>query len=298
MLYIKEITNKVQIYNPKYPNWINFCIYLVKRILCILTLQEQDKCYIPYKQLKNKYLIKMIVSMLAKQKKQLVLSYALEENKIFVQELKRKKVVYVTGERIFEYNILNLIKYIGKIQNKKIQTMEIFLLMNELTPLHLQLIPYLAKHIKRLNIITKNISRFKKLEENLQENFGINILVMNNKKKSLAKAKIIINLDFKQENLSLYNINRKAIMISKVPIEMNTKGFEGILVRNYSILLQKKKLAESFYYNFENKVLLESFLNLTKNYEEVSKDLEQMQAKVTKIWGKNGEILAEEIKNL
>lgn len=298
MLYIKEITSKTEIDNPKYVKPINYIIYWIKWLFCILTLQEQDKCYIPYKQLKNKYLIKIIVNMLAKQKKQIVLSNSLQNNKVLLQELKKKKVSYITGESIFEYNILNLVKYIGKVQNKEVQTMEIFLLVNELTSLHLQLIPYLAKQVKRLNIITKNITKFKKLEETLQENFGINILVMNNKKKSLAKAGIIINLDFKQENLNLYNINRKAIMISKIPLEMNTKGFEGILVRNYSIWFQKEELAESFFDKFENKVLLESILNFTKNYEEVSKELEKKQVTVTKLYGKNGEIRLEEIKNI
>lgn len=298
LLYIKEITNKTQIYNPKYAKLMNYIIYLIKWSFCILTLQEQDQCYIPYKQLKNKYLIKIIVKMLAKQDKQLVLSHSLQNNKTFLQELKKKKVSYVTGECIFEYNILNLVEYIGKIQNKEIQTMEIFLLVNETTPLHLQLIPYIAKQVKMLNIITKNITKFKKLEESLQENFGINILVMNNKKKSLTKAGIIINLDLKQENLNLYNMNRKAIIISKIPLEMNTKGFEGILVRNYSIGFQKEKLEESFFGDFDNKVLLESILNFTKNYEEVSEELKKRQVNVTKLWGKNGEIQVEEIKNI
>ena len=298
LLYIREISNKTQIYNSKYPNWINSMIYLVKCFFCILTVQEQEKCYIPYKQLKNKYFIKMIANMLAKQNQKLVLSNSLQHNKKFVQELDKHKVLYLKGEHIFEYNILNLAKYIGKLQNKEIPTMEVFLLINELTSLDLELIVFLAKQVKRLNIITKNISKFKKLEENLQNDFGINILVMNNKKKSLAKANIIINLDFKQENLTLYNINRKAMIISKIPIEINAKSFEGILIRDYNILFQEKRFVEDFYCDFENKVLLESILNLSKNYVEVSSELEQRQVEVTKLWGKNGEIRTEEIKNI
>lgn len=240
----------------------------------------------------------MIVNMLAKQKKIVILSHSLQNNKILVQELNKHKVTYLKGECIFEHSILNLVKYVGKVQNKDVPTMEVFLLMNELTPLYWQMILFLAKQVKRLNIITKNISKFKKLEESLQEDFGINILVMNNKKKSLAKASMIINLDFKQENLNLYNINRKAIIMSKIPIEVNSKSFEGILVRNYNISFQEEKLAESFFEDFEHKVLLESVLNITKSYEEVSKQMEQRQVEVTKLWGKNGEIRVEEIKNI
>ena len=298
LLYIKLIQAKEELYQSQYCKWFNLLFYFIKFIFCILTLREEEKCLIPYKKLKNPWCMKIIAKMLAKQNKKLILEEPLMKNERFVKELRKYSIEIIKGDKLFDYTILNLIKYIGNIQNKEIQTMEISLLINEVSQKNLQLIQYLSERVKRVNVITKNITNFKKVEETLQEQFGILILVTNNKKKSLAKATLIINLEFEEENLKLYNINRNAILISKTSLEMKEKSFYGVWVRDYSIAIPSARMEDSFYKCFEKKALLESIINRTKSYEEVMSQLEEMQVEITALWGKNGKIQSEEIKNI
>ena len=64
-----------------------------------------------------------------------------------------------------------------------------------------------------MNIVTNNIEKFKKLEDKIMEN-GIMITIGNNKKKSLMKSKIILNIDFPNELINKYMIKEDAIIIN------------------------------------------------------------------------------------
>lgn len=57
------------------------------------------------------------------------------------------------------------------------------------TEIAIENIKKLAKNHKHIAIITKNISKMKNIEEQILEETGAIITVMNNKKRSLAKAK-------------------------------------------------------------------------------------------------------------
>ena len=86
-----------------------------------------------------------------------------------------------------------------------------------------------------MNIVTNNIEKFKKLEDKIMEN-GIMITIGNNKKKSLMKSKIILNIDFPNELINKYMIKEDAIIIN-VPgkVKINRKRFNGLIVNNYEI---------------------------------------------------------------
>ena len=62
-------------------------------------------------------------------------------------------------------------------------------------------------------IVTENIEKLKKLEDRAEENLEM-LAVLNNKRKSLARAKYIINFDFNRENINQYNINRTAVLLN------------------------------------------------------------------------------------
>ena len=64
-----------------------------------------------------------------------------------------------------------------------------------------------------MNIVTNHIEKFKKLEDKFMEN-GIMITIGNNKKKSLMKSKIILNIDFPNELINKYMIKDDAIIIN------------------------------------------------------------------------------------
>ena len=139
------------------------------------------------------------------------------------------------GRWLYEILATDIIKYI--IEKKKIKKEEttISILINDLTEIELENIKILAENYKNLNIVTNHIEKFKKLEDKFMEN-GIMITIGNNKKKSLMKSKIILNIDFPNELINKYMIKDDAIIIN-VPgkAKINRKRFNGLIVNNYEI---------------------------------------------------------------
>ena len=70
----------------------------------------------------------------------------------------------------------------------------------------------------------------------LSDEYGIIILVENNKKRSLLKSDIILNIDFPQELINKYNINENAIILNiKEKTKINKKRFNGLIINDYEI---------------------------------------------------------------
>ena len=68
---------------------------------------------------------------------------------------------------------------------------------------------------------------------NNKQLFSKLIIILNNKRKSLKRAKFIINIDFNENEINDYCINRNAIVFneSKNAIK-NIVGFDGIIINN------------------------------------------------------------------
>ena len=85
---------------------------------------------------------------------------------------------------------------------------------------------YVAQNIKRVNIVTNHINKFKKMEEYLYNELGIILNISNNKSKSLLNSELIINIDFPQELINKYEIYNKAILINILnSVEIKAKKF-------------------------------------------------------------------------
>lgn len=136
--------------------------------------------------------------------KNVVVSNELKKNTILMDKLQGLNIL--NGRWLFNYLISDVINYILLKRNKEIEKAEISILVNETTDTNIQNILNIAKNVKILNVATKNIGVFKQIEEKLYEEQGIMIRVTNNKKRSLLKSDIIINLDFTGEELSKYYI--------------------------------------------------------------------------------------------
>ena len=59
--------------------------------------------------------------------------------------------------------------------------------------------------------------------------------VLNNKKKSLARAQYIINMDFNEEELLEYNINRTASIFNLNIGKLHLNNFDGCIINNIEI---------------------------------------------------------------
>lgn len=294
MLYIKEISSAREIFNNRYPKWLNYFIYYVKYIFCIITIKDENNCYIPYKQIKNKFIIKLIIKMLEKQNCKIVLSKYLLRNEYFIKELRNSKIEYLKGESLFNYNILDMLKYIANVKKKEVKQLEISILINNV--IDTNMIKYMAMNVKRVNIVTSQIEKFRRIEEELQNELGISILITNNKRKSLLKSEIIVNIDFDKELLELYQINRQAIIIQKEKQSIKKKSFNGVNIVGYEIVFENEKMSNIFYKKFENKDILLSMIDISRNYLQVIEQISNYNIKVVNLIGNKGIISNREIE--
>lgn len=213
---------------------------IIEKTFNIIKMQE-NKLFLPItaktseKQIeKLAQKTKKIISKYSNSKK-IVISKKLQEELTYINYLNSYGLDISDGRWLYEILATDIIKYI--IEKKKIKKEEttISILINDLTEIELENIKILAENYKNLNIVTNHIEKFKKLEDKFMEN-GIMITIGNNKKKSLMKSKIILNIDFPNELINKYMIKEDAIIINvQGKAKINRKRFNGLIVNNYEI---------------------------------------------------------------
>ena len=145
--------------------------------------------------------------IVANEYKNVVLSNEIKNNSIIVDKLQGLNIL--DGRWLFNYLIFDIIKYISLKRKKEISENEISILVNKTTDTNVQNILNIAQSVKVLNIVTENIAIFNQIEEKLYKENGIMIRVTNNKKKSLLRSDIIINIDFTNEEFAKYYLPSK-----------------------------------------------------------------------------------------
>lgn len=144
----------------------------------------------------------------------------------------------------------------------------------------------IAKNVKSLKIITNNINRFIYIEEELYINYGIAIQVTNNKNKALQNSEIIINLDFDENNLRLYNIKEDATIINiKKKITKISNEFNGTIINDYKI-----KYNEEIFSNikekddFDENILYESLIYRKDTYFHIKEQLKNDKIELAELF--------------
>lgn len=297
VLYIKELDNINDIFekDSKIPLIFKYIIYFLKKVFCILTVKNNNICVLPYKKVTNKLSINIITKIVIKLTKKVVLSNYLNE----LQELNNgfyDKGIYIyKGYMLPYYLIYNFIEYISKIRNEDTISQEIFILVNNLNEINKNSIIYLSQKFKRLNIVTPKIKNFTKISDYLEE-LGIAITVTNNKRKSLLKAKFIVNFDFDEDMLNLFNINTKAIIIEiNRKVNIRSKLFNGINILDFQMTYDNKisDFNSDNYKKFDKKILYERTLEGEK-YDDIIKNIQEDNVKIINLIGKNGIINKQE----
>lgn len=170
------------------------------------------------------------------------------------------------------------------------------MLINDFTDINREIIIHIAKNIKRLNIVTNHINKCKKIEEYLYDEYGIILNISNNKRRSLLKSKVIINLDFPEELINKYRIYDKAIIVNlyyKTNIER--KRFNGININGYRIIMPDKYKMKGFI----DEIVYESLIYGYKDFYKLDKRMNKLDSiKIKKLIGNNGPIIENEIINV
>lgn len=220
--------------------------------------------------------------------KTIVLSDDINPIKEIREELINNNVL--DGRWLFNYLILDTIEYVLDKKKKKVEESEISILVNETADVNIQNIQQIARVVKNLNIVTNNIDVFKQIEDKLYNDLGIAIRVTNNKRKSLIKSDVIINLDFNDETIAKYTLPPNGIVINinrKVALK---KRFNGINISSYKISVPVKyKLA-----NFKDNVMYESKIYSKTPYENIIQRIRKDDIKVLGLIGNNGIIQPKE----
>ncbi len=233
---------------------------------------------------------KLIKLLKNKPSKKLVLSKNLHKCQHLINTLNQKDFEIIDGRWIFERISKEVLEYILDKQNLKKEETSIYILVNDLTDVVIQNIKEFAKEYKSVNIITNHIEKLRKIADDILKDLGIQIVVANNKRKSLTKAKIILNYDFPKELLNQYNINENAIIINILGnMKITKKRFNGITINDYEISFKTENEYNINNNKFFPKEIYEAQFYKEQPYINVREKILKDKVKIEKLYTQNGE---------
>ena len=138
--------------------------------------------------------------------KKIVVSKEIKKQDQYLNYLYSQGLDIVDGKWLFQILSNMSLEYICKKNNLLKSEISISILANQVTENVIYFLKKIVKEYKRINIVTNNINLFKNLETQIMEQYGVMIVVTNNKRKSLSKSQLIVNFDFPTELINKYNI--------------------------------------------------------------------------------------------
>lgn len=221
-------------------------------------------------------------------------------NKIIISKKIRKQEQYmnylytydldiVDGKWLFEVLSEKIIDYVVSKKDLKKEDTQLSILVNDLSDIMLEKIKILVKQYKRINIITNHIGKFKKIEEQFLSKDGIMITVTNNKKKSIAKSKLILNVDFPEELINKYKIYDEAIIINiKQNVRIKSKRFNGICVNDYEIKFKTDLSYDNDKLNkYNNKYIYEAQIYKKQPINNIMRKIDRDKVEIAKLIANN-----------
>ena len=218
--------------------------------------------------------------------KKVVISKNIKKQEKYINNLYTYNIDIIDGKWLFEILSNKALKYIVNKNKIKAQEEVVSILVNDLSLNMLENIKEIVQEYKGLNIVTNHINKFKKLEKQILDEYGTMITITNNKKKSLSKSKLILNVDFPEELINKYIINENAIIINlKGNVKIHQKRFNGVNINDYDIIIKNQEgLDLGFDYDINNKYKMaevyESQIYLKQPYKnimnKISKDKVQI----------------------
>lgn len=268
---------------------------LIAKIFNLIELVD-DKIILPVCD-KEKIDDKKVIILVKKVKKILektncrtiILSKYLKKQENFVDLINMYKINVIDGRWLFLVLLDKILDYIiakRKLEKKQINVS--IMVKQNTCDYVVENIKKISKIYKSINIVTPNIEKFKKLEEEIFEENGVIITISNNKRKSLKRADIIINIDFSEEELNKYNIPDEAIIVNiDGNIEINKKRFNGLNINDYEISFEK---FDEFDYEkdklYWKKDLYEASIYKKQPYQYIERKINKDKVKIVELIGK------------
>ena len=168
------------------------------------------------------------------------MSKQLKQDNILKQILYDSNNYVINGEYLFKILLEKIIEKASTDNNIKSENSQITIISNTLENWLKSFLENSVTKFKILSIVTENSIIFKKLENKFLEKEGTILTITNNKKKSLSKSNIIINLSLNEEQFNKYNIFENSIIINaKGNIKIHRKRFNGKIINGFQIALKK-----------------------------------------------------------
>lgn len=197
--------------------------------------------------LKNKIkIIKKIKKIILKEKvDKVLLSDYIKKDAEFLNLLYSNEFNIANDRWLFKMLTCHVVEKIIMPENKS--KLEVWITVNDIDNITKNIILKLANEFKRVNIITNHIRKFKNIEEKLYEEDGIMITVTNNRRKSLLKANLIVNIDFPKELLNQFAIFDQAIIVNlEGNMSIKKKRFCGRIINDIIIKSYEDEQIEKF----------------------------------------------------
>ena len=266
----------------------------LSKMFSILKL-EQDKIILPINE--EKLEIKKANKLAIKTKKildiancnKIILSKKIKDQPLYINYLNSYNIEIVDRKWLFEVLSHKIIEYILKVKKIKKEDVSISILINKITETSLYNIRKIAKSYKRVNIVTNHIELFKKMEKQILDEDGIMMTITNNKRKSLSKSNIILNIDFPQELINQYNIYEEAIIVNiQGNIKIKKKRFNGICINDYEIqVLNDEEFDYDKEIRYNKKDIYEANIYKKQPMENIMRKIERDKVRIVDLFGKN-----------
>ena len=221
--------------------------------------------------------------------KTIVLSKYLKRQKNFIKLLKNCEIGIIDGKWLFSILSSKVLDYIAEKEKLRKEEINVSILLDkEDKDYIMENIKNIIKTYRSVNIVTQNLGKFKKMEKDIFEQEGTMLTITNNKKKSLLRSKIILNVDFTSEQVNKYNIPDEAIIVNlNGNVEINKKRFNGLNLNDYEISFEN---FEEFDYDkdklYFQKDIYESSIYKKQPYEYIEKKIKKDKVNIIKLIGK------------
>ena len=215
-------------------------------------------------------------------------------NKIILKE-DSKEYNYFNGKIVLKNMILNTIDHIENIINTDFRNESIYIAIDD--DKEKEIIFDLGRKFKNINIVTDKIKKLKRLDDKLNREDKIVYSITNNRKKSLKRAKIIINFDYNISFFEQFNMNRNCIIINLNAENLTMKNsFHGSIIEGIKINYNNKYDNFTNIDNFDKTIIYESYI-FNNKYNSVKDMIKEDNCIIEELIGANTEIHAEELKN-
>lgn len=249
---------------------------------------DNEKIYIDvYNGIIDKKIYTKIMKKIRNNNFKIVLS-----NKIQMKENLDKKYTF-DGKLLMKHMILQVINYIEQCVDYDFRAESIFVTMND--ERNFEYIQDIAGIFKDINIVTNRIKKLNRMYERLSKQSDLIVSLQNNRKKSLKRAKIIINFD--EDFFKTFYCGRNCIIINLYKDKLNMRNsFHGVVIEGIDIKYNYNKNRYLEPKNYNNSIFYESCM-YSLNHKVVKEKIAKDNVKIIGFFGSRGVINKSEIKN-